>query len=426
MIMRKLLLALYALLSASFFVGAQTTKEEVLSDLNRTGSNYLAYPGVPGEATPSPKGYKPFYISHYGRHGSRYYISDYDIKKVYDIFDSASKSNALTQLGEDVKGRFWTLWQDIKDKASDLTPLGLEQHAGIAERMYSNYPEVFAKKSHVDARSTAKPRCILSMTSFLMRLKELQPELNVEFNASNAEARYLSPDDEARREARMKDPHWVKAFSDLHDKHVHPDRFVSALFSNGEYVSQHIDKLSLMRKVYDISSSLQGVTHLNVTLADLFTKEELFDNWLVQNAFWYSFAGPCPINGKDTPYEAVPLLAKIQADADKAIEGGRLQASLRFGHDIPLMGLLSLMRIDGCFTQETDLEKLHTKWCDFKIIPMASNIQMVFYKAKGDKPILVKFLLNEREVGIPLQSDNYPYYKWSDVSAYFSSLQNRK
>ena len=101
------------------------------------------------------------------------------------------------------------------------------------------------------------------------------------------------------------------------------------------------------------------------------------------------------------------------------------QVSLRFGHDIPLMGLLALMRIDNCFVEEYDLNELHKKWCDFKIIPMASNLQMVFYKSKGDEPILVKFLLNEREVGIPLSSDLYPYYRWDDVKDYYESVMNR-
>ena len=83
MIMRKFFLILYAFLSPLFILDAQTTKEEIMADLNKAGSNYCVY--SPGQDAPtrSPKGYKPFYISHYGRHGSRYYISDIDFKKMY-------------------------------------------------------------------------------------------------------------------------------------------------------------------------------------------------------------------------------------------------------------------------------------------------------------------------------------------------------
>jgi len=38
----------------------------------QTGSIYYAYPVPSSTYTPAPTGYEPFYISHYGRHGSRW------------------------------------------------------------------------------------------------------------------------------------------------------------------------------------------------------------------------------------------------------------------------------------------------------------------------------------------------------------------
>lgn len=63
------------------FITAQTTKEEVFETIEKTGGVYYAYPEheIKPE-TPSPKGYKPFYISHFGRHGSRYLVHDRDYK----------------------------------------------------------------------------------------------------------------------------------------------------------------------------------------------------------------------------------------------------------------------------------------------------------------------------------------------------------
>lgn len=64
---------------------AQTTKEEVFDNIKQTGGVYFAYPSdkIKPE-TPSPKGYKPFYISHFSRHGSRYLISDSEYKDVLE------------------------------------------------------------------------------------------------------------------------------------------------------------------------------------------------------------------------------------------------------------------------------------------------------------------------------------------------------
>ena len=55
---------------------AQTSFEEISADLNKSGGVYLAYPEVTTRQTPAPKGYTPFYVSHYGRHGSRWMTSD--------------------------------------------------------------------------------------------------------------------------------------------------------------------------------------------------------------------------------------------------------------------------------------------------------------------------------------------------------------
>ena len=88
---------------------SQTTKEEVLSDLNRTGGVYYAYPVTESKNTPAPKGYEPFYISHYGRHGSRYLISDNDYKWVSNLLHKGFEAEALTPLGVDVMNRIDSL-----------------------------------------------------------------------------------------------------------------------------------------------------------------------------------------------------------------------------------------------------------------------------------------------------------------------------
>ena len=61
-------------------------------------------------------------------------------------------------------------------------------------------------------------------------------------------------------------------------------------------------------------------------------------------------------------------------------------------------------------------------WLGFQRMPMASNLQIVFYhNREGD--VLVKFLFNEKETTIPsLSAVSGPYYKWEDVRSYFVSL----
>ena len=50
---------------------------------------------------------------------------------------------------------------------------------------------------------------------------------------------------------------------------------------------------------------------------------------------------------------------------------------------------------------------------------MAANVQFVFYRKSGSDDILVKALLNEREVRLPVKSKLAPYYNWRDVEGYY-------
>ena len=68
----------YILLLLFLAVSANAQKsawDEIKEDVCIAGGGYCSYPYPRHEVpklTPAPKGYKPFYMSHYGRHGSRW------------------------------------------------------------------------------------------------------------------------------------------------------------------------------------------------------------------------------------------------------------------------------------------------------------------------------------------------------------------
>ena len=72
--MRKWILAAAGLLAAAICLRAQVRDYEAQLQAHPeylAGTDYLC-PTGPVALPPAPKGYKPFYISHYGRHGARY------------------------------------------------------------------------------------------------------------------------------------------------------------------------------------------------------------------------------------------------------------------------------------------------------------------------------------------------------------------
>ena len=155
----------------TLFGYAQTTQEEIYSNIEKSGSVYYAYPDINESYTPAPKGYKPFYISHYGRHGSRYLIGDNDYLTIMETLAKADSVGFLTETGKDVRKRLDIVWKDAEGQGGELTPMGYRQHRGIADRMYHNFPEVFKGQRQISARSTVVVRCVLSMTAFCETLK---------------------------------------------------------------------------------------------------------------------------------------------------------------------------------------------------------------------------------------------------------------
>lgn len=409
-----------AVVLAIFCLGvkAQTTFEEISADLNKAGGVYLAYPTVETKQTPAPKGYKPFYVSHYGRHGSRYLLSDRDYQWIIQLMEKAETVNGLTPLGHDVLKRLNMVWEEAQGRAGDLTPLGVRQHQGIAERMSKNFPEVFRGKRHVSARSTVVYRCAMSMVAFGDRLKQLNPQLNMSYEMSEKYMSYLNYHS-ARSNAftHGKKGPWVEEYRKFEEAQVHPDRLVSTLFSNADFIRCEVNPSELMWGLYWIAVDMQDM-ETPVSFFDLFTAKEMFDLWQCVNyRFYMGNANPLASNGI-VMANAKSLVENILESADAAIKDRSIAATLRFGHDGNVIPLLALLQIENFDVAVAGPAEVYKHWCDFKATPMASNVQIVFFENKaGD--ILVKFMHNEKEVHVPVKTDHWPFYHWNDVKEYY-------
>ena len=70
--MKKTILILAAVLACSIAQAQKDTRAEVMADIEKAGGGYYMYPTDQPVPTAAPKGYKPYYITHLGRHGARY------------------------------------------------------------------------------------------------------------------------------------------------------------------------------------------------------------------------------------------------------------------------------------------------------------------------------------------------------------------
>ncbi|MCM1319440.1 MAG: histidine phosphatase family protein [Muribaculaceae bacterium] len=414
-----------AAMAIPLLLTAQTTKEEVLFDLNRTGGVYYAYPVSEPKFTPAPKGYEPVYVSHFGRHGSRYLISDNDVAWVAALLQKAADANALTPLGKDVLNRLNTLMIETQGRSGDLSPLGVRQHKGIATRMAKNNPQIFNNKdAKITARSTLVPRCILSMAAFTEALKEQNPALQIVRESSDRYVKYLNyhtPDHGQYTNGGK----WKTAYENFKDSHTNSLRLTESLFSDPDFVKMNVNPDDLMWGLYWIASDMQNVETPG-SFYDIFTADELFDLWQVFNFIFYVNDASFGLNGTKVIDNAIPQLQNIIESADIALANGVPAADLRFAHDGNLIPLAATLKLKDCDLVETNPDDFYKSFSDWKIAPMAGNIQLIFYRnKKNPEDVLVKFMLNEQETTIPIETDIAPFYHWNDVKAFYAPTLER-
>ena len=99
--MRRVLTTLLAAL-CSLLVLAQNVPalEQLKADPRKAYGTDYPYGFKMEPITPSPRGYKPFYITGYARHGSRYYWNDRLYKQLDTLLLAAHEKQFLTDEGE--------------------------------------------------------------------------------------------------------------------------------------------------------------------------------------------------------------------------------------------------------------------------------------------------------------------------------------
>lgn len=397
---------------------AQTAREQIAAMPERAGGIYHSYEYLPGPAVPAPKGYVPFYISHYGRHGSRWHTSEKIYAEPLGILRKADSAGVLTPKGRDLLAKVEVIAADARDRYGDLSPRGVAEHRGIAERMYKAYPEVFStgdgRECYVQSRSTLVPRCILSMAAFNERLKELDPRIRMVRTASARDLSYLANgerDEDMDKAAREVADSAKRAW-------LHPERLLSALFT--DEAPQVADPQRFMWDLFMLTSIAQDIDRPEWAFYDIFTPGELYALWESLNAYCYLTMGPSLRFGDPVVASARPLLRDFVETARRVIDGKEpLAASLRFGHDVYLTPLAALLQVEGASARVGSVDEVRSCWSIEKVSPMAGNVQFVFFRnAAGD--VRVRVLYNERDARLPL--DGGPYYEWEALKRYCERL----
>ena len=418
--MKKILLVSSYLLCSLMSWGQNTSAlDQLKADPRKAYGMDYPYHSENVQLTKSPKGYKPFYISHYGRHGSRYYWTDQLYRDLDSLMTNAQRKNLLTAEGKAFYAKFMEAKDELKTGVSELTQLGWEQHQRIARTMYNSFPEVFKKGGNILAISSLTGRCVISMSAFCQELVQCNPKIEIREQSSRFTLDGVVPTDR-QNPVKHHFPRAKASYEKNRDQFKGDDslrpKIVSRVFVSTEGLPGNPHRIG--SDLLNLYTSLPNIGHEGM-MGNIVTDEEIAKQWEESNLGSYSWVF--------TPqYDMIPILQDILKKADAVISGQSDRISdLRFGHDTCLGPLTVLMGINGADRDPDDpyeVKNCYQNWETCK----ASNIQLVFYRSKkSSDDVLLKCLLNGAEATLPVPTDCAPYYKWSDFKKFYTDRCNK-
>ena len=417
--MKKIAIAICLLGVCGAIHAQRDSRAEVMADIERAGGTYYLYPMDQPAPTPAPKGYRPFYVSHVGRHGSRFALGSKIYEELLEIWTGGHEQGWLTPQGEAVYEAFTALYPSIARREGNLTHKGQAQHRYIASQIFKNYPAVFKGPTRAEAVSTVSHRVIVSMFSFLRELDALDRDFSYDVDYGQPYQSYLLPD-------------VIDSDADRTEQAGQKfDSFLASILAEGEvdleamlgrWISQPDSLLPDTEARLDFCDGMHtfvsSLDNLDVPVPEvfysLFSPEERYAIWRLDNYGAYALLGRSP-DTQNLRVQAMQALWDDFRDKAEADWANGVQLRLRFAHDSTLMPLLSLLDVNGMGARIEDPAQVEQYWRSFDI-PMACNLQFIFFKSKKNPDILVQVLLNGREATLPLpMAAPGSFYRWDEV-----------
>ena len=385
--------------------------------------NHQPYVYVKQKDSRAPWGYRPFYLSHYGRHGARSgFNCGYDEKALFPLRKAASLG-LLTPDGEKMLACASASSAAYDQMAGRLTERGAREHREIAGRMYKRFSRVF-KRGRVRAISSEVPRCILSMDNALQLLHRESPRLIISSDAGERIQRYASTSGSPEVRARV-----TYLRDSVRNADCPPcDAFMGKIFKDPAAAKDIVADPSTFRNaLWETVGTAPAFDIPYKEALSLFSADEAWYFKQLSDIFIYLTQCNSLPFGESRMVRTALLANDIVDKADEAISlssasrDERIAADLRFGHDYTLLAIMSYLGLEGV-GERYDLEGMRNVWHCTDYAPFAGNLQMVFYKSRcSRKPVLVKFLMNERETSVPaLKAFKGKYYKWDDVKSHIA------
>lgn len=418
--------AFFFILSACLSLNAQVTLEDVIKDPNVSANTYRAYPAHERSLmSKPPKGYKPFYAYYIGRHGSRFLDGRQSYTHILDVFEKADADMALTPKGKDVLRRLRVIAADAAGRYGHLTRTGQRQLYGISERMYDNFPEIFAKEDlKIEAISTDVRRVINTMEAYCSRMQELNPSACITMTPGSPVYGEWGSDTPGIKDVRDADTPFGQRYREIRKEYSQPDRLMGILFNDPSYPeSIEEDKYTIQSELFSLASIAQSVDleFQDYNLYDIFTPEELYQLSVIRNYEVYVKYGSSPETAPIKNHIIHKPMELMIERAESAWKDGTSDVFMVFCHDGNVGPYAAALKIPWAYSDTVvDPKEVSGIYSSGTVVSMACNLQFIFYRnRKGN--VLVKVLLNEREAVLPIAINGTPYNDWETFKEFVLS-----
>ncbi len=403
------------------------------------------YPAPAGGYTSPPAGFQAVFVNYVGRHGARFMTKEGPDTEALRLLDAAEGKTGLTKVGLRVRRMVRRLCAIEKGQYENITLLGAEEQQAIGRRMLSRYPTAFTGRG-LDIVVTYKVRTQQSADAFLTAFAGYKGQRRFSRLADSLDAVLRFYDLSPAYQRYKKSEGLKKAFDSLdRDRRTGEaaaavcERVFTPGFRAGLKSTEELRFAGNLYDLYSVQFSLIREAKDSVDLGIAFGAPELAWEDFVSGAQDFLEKGP----GRDPlgiqVKVAAPLLVDFVRTMDEVVKQGAAGAAasgsgaqvaggsdvpragdgrdavLRFTHAEAISPFATLLGISEASVPVSDIYDYSKHWRVGDIIPLSANVQWIVYS--NGKEYLIKILLNEREVSLPIGGMG-TFYRWEELRKY--------
>lgn len=420
-----------AVLTCTGITNAQTPNECA----NTFWGSSTPYSYVHVVYTPTPSEYVPVFINYIGAAGASHLHKDVTTTYTYALFQKADSAHAIKPDGIALRKMLMLIQNIEKPNLDKLTHSGIDELHDIGARMISSNGNVFLRP--------CQKISLINEDKMIKSAEALFAGLDRKIDAPECDKIDYKDDDNLRPQTVSKALNDYIEKGDWKDEGESvldakrpknfTDRFLNRFFEKTflEDVDEDL-KNKFIVDMYNISLvtgsitseiSKAGYTWDEVNLRSYFSCNELEMFSMMSAAEAYYKSGPGDDKQGIQVKSSVPLLLNFINTTDAYSLNKAVAADIRITTPEVIASFAALMNLNDVNKASADVTKFDRNWKVEEVIPTSGNIQWILYQgisADTRTTYLVKFLLNEKEIGIDgLKAYKFPYYKWDDVKEYY-------